>query len=366
MALNETSSPCHQGMTPPDSPTKGPATSQTIVKDLKHLFDVFLEKDQSPAAPDIIRLKQLLVKFTSDEFASVGPFAAADEIDLNRSICTTPDNFKSFEKWASASQFKTVVETWDKEACKYKIAEPTETSISLDDYAEYIFIVRKRVNRTSEEVVLFIDIKSEGLRDILQNVLHDIKAVSLIEDKLSIEQNFLFHFLLELDRCAENIDSSSDYKSALFKPSCYIYTIYISTNEPRYIVFDMGEEITRNDETWLNLECRFLDYNGVKFGEAGIFLRVAKFRGLKPIESLEAFPLCHYLSYDAFFINKRKAFKVNINSRVAVDVAFFYKMQPNYSRPSLRDIRVKDKDRIAVINISAMLIEDYKREKERI
>ena len=94
MALNKTSSPCHQGMTPPDSPTRGTATSQTIVKDLKHLFDVFLEKvfdlanqeppntpvsqDQSPAAPDMIRLKQLLVKFTSDECASVGPFAATD------------------------------------------------------------------------------------------------------------------------------------------------------------------------------------------------------------------------------------------------------------------------------------------------
>jgi hypothetical protein len=34
--------------------------------------------------------------------------------------------------------------------------------------------------------VLFIDIKSEGLRDILRDELDDIKAVSLIEDKLSV------------------------------------------------------------------------------------------------------------------------------------------------------------------------------------
>ncbi|KAJ5873293.1 ATPase AAA-type core [Penicillium solitum] len=466
MALNKTSSPCHQGMTPPDSPTRGTATSQTIVKDLKHLFDVFLEKvfdlanqeppntpvsqDQSPAAPDMIRLKQLLVKFTSDECASVGPFAATDpaqsglanneqeevtqvvdEIDLNRSIRTTPDDFNLFEKWASASQFKTVVETWDKEACKYKIAEPTETSIGLDDYAEYAFIVRERVDRTSEEVVPFIDIKSEGLRDILRDVLHDIKAVSLMEDKPSIEQNFLFHFLPELDRCAENMDSSSDHESAhakhllllidhlkhayastlqrlesmlqhghitydllwaLFKPGCHVYTTCIGTKEPRCVVFDAGEEMTQNDETWLNLECRFLDYNGVKFGEAGIFLRVAKFRGSKPIDTLEAYPLCHHPSHEqirkdlvergqkfrdlagshikhckgsAFFMNKGKAIKVNINSRVAVDAAFFHEMQPNYSRPSLRDIGVKGKNSIAVINIGAMLIGDREREKER-
>ncbi|CDM27598.1 unnamed protein product [Penicillium roqueforti FM164] len=56
--------------------------------------------------------------------------------------------------------------------------------------------------------------------------------------------------------------------------------------------------MTQNDEMWLNLECRFLDYDGVKFGEAGIFLCVAKFRGLKPIETLEAFPLYHYLNHD--------------------------------------------------------------------
>lgn len=142
------------------------------------------------------------------------------------------------------------------------------------------------------------------------------------------------------------------------------------TKEPRCVVFDAGEEITQNDETWFNLECRFLDYDGVKFGVAGIFLRVAKFRGSKPIESLEAFPLRHRPSHEqvrkdlvergqkfldlagshirhckgnAFFMNKGKTFKVNINSRVGVDAAFFHEMQPNYSRPSLRDVGVKEK-----------------------
>jgi hypothetical protein len=179
---------------------------------------------------------------------------------------------------------------------------------------------------------------------------------------------------------------------ALFKPGCHVYTTCIGTKEPRCVVFDAGGEMTQNDETWLNLECRFLDYNGVKFGEAGIFLRVAKFRGSKPIESLEAFPLCHHPSHEqvrkdlvergqkfrnlagshvrhckgsAFFMNKGKAFNVNINSRVAIDAAFFHEMQPNYSRPSLRDIGVKDKDGISVIDIGAMLMRDREREKEK-
>ena len=49
-----------------------------------------------------------------------------------------------------------------------------------------------------------------------------------------------------------------------------------------------SEERTQNGETWFNLECRFPDYDGVKFGEAGIFLRVPKFRGSKPIATIEA------------------------------------------------------------------------------
>ncbi|EKV12768.1 hypothetical protein PDIG_42040 [Penicillium digitatum PHI26] len=219
MAL-ETSSPSHQGLTPPDSPMKGSATPQATVEDLKHLFDV-LEKvlfdltnrdppntpvfqDHSPPGPDMVQLKQLLEKVIRKGYSSAEPsqscffsnekaekVQAADGLDLESPICTTPDGFKSFEKWASKSQFKTVVETND-----------------LDDYAEYAFVVRERVDRTSEEVVPVIDIKSEGLRDILRDVLHDIKAVSLMEDKpsvietvlssrstltwISIEQNFLF------------------------------------------------------------------------------------------------------------------------------------------------------------------------------
>ncbi|KAJ5752813.1 ATPase AAA-type core [Penicillium odoratum] len=355
----------------------------------------------------------------------------ADGADCSPVICTTPDDFKSFEKWASKPQIKTILETWDKETCKYKIAESVETSSGLEDYAEYAFVVRERVDRNSEEVTPYIDIKSEDLRDILREVLHDVKAISLMEDKPSIEQNILFHFLPELEECADNTETGPDNVSAhaqhlrllvnhlerayapilqrlesmwqhgqitydllwaLFKPGCHIYTTCIGTNEPRCVIFDAGEEVTRNDETWFNLECRFIDYDGVIFGEAGIFLRVPKFRGSKYIATLEAYPLHHHASHEqvqkdlvergqrfrdfagshiqhckgsAFFMNKGKAIKVNINSRVAVDAVFFHEMQPNYSRPSLRDIRMKEKDGIAVIDLGAMFMEDREREKER-
>jgi hypothetical protein len=64
-------------------------------------------------------------------------------------------------------------------------------------------------------------------------------------------------------------------------------------------------------------------------------------------------------------MNKGKAIKVNINSRVAGDAAFLHEIQPNYFRPSLRNIGIKDKDGIAVITLGAMNMEDREREKER-
>lgn len=49
---------------------------------------------------------------------------------------------------------------------------------------EYMLTVLS--DRNSEEVTPYIDIKSKGLRDILRVMLHEIKAISLIEDKPSV------------------------------------------------------------------------------------------------------------------------------------------------------------------------------------
>jgi hypothetical protein len=91
-----------------------------------------VSQDQSPSSPDMVQLKQMLVKLTLDECASAELSMAtkpaqscpasnnqekgvqvADGIDLDSPICTTPDDYKSFEKWASTPQFKTVVETYE-------------------------------------------------------------------------------------------------------------------------------------------------------------------------------------------------------------------------------------------------------------
>jgi hypothetical protein len=146
MALNTPS--CHQGLTPPNSPTKESTIPLAALKDLMHLFGVFLEnalldltdqeppntpisQDHSPPSPDMVRLKQLLVNLTSDGCAlaelsmaakpdhscpasnELEDIAVADGTDLKHAISTTPDDFKLFEKWASTPSFKAVVETYE-------------------------------------------------------------------------------------------------------------------------------------------------------------------------------------------------------------------------------------------------------------
>ena len=64
--------------------------------------------------------------------------------------------------------------------------------LSVNALVRYVFAWRTEnilmvlLERNSEEVTPYIDVKSEGLRDVLREVLHEIKAISLMEDKPSV------------------------------------------------------------------------------------------------------------------------------------------------------------------------------------
>lgn len=180
---------------------------------------------------------------------------------------------------------------------------------------------------------------------------------------------------------------------ALFKPGCHVYTKCFGTHKPRCVIFDAGEEITRNGVTYYKLECRYLDYDGETFGEAGIVLGVMKFQGSKPIEALDAFPLHHHPNQDdirkdlvkvgqkfrnlsdthirqcdgrAFVMKDGEPIEMYINSQVGVDAAFFRKMQPNYSRPRLHDMWANKTDGVAVIDLDSLLDVDRARRMENV
>ncbi|KAL6228868.1 hypothetical protein BDW75DRAFT_246251 [Aspergillus navahoensis] len=134
-----------------------------LILPTKYLQTPVFQKHSQPGS-DLSELKQLLVKLIRDEYSSTRPVIAtkpnqssasneqeenvqaADEGDISGPICTTLDDFISFEKWASTPQFKTVGTNM---RARYKIGQPVKTSSSLDDYAEYAFVAHERVERNS-------------------------------------------------------------------------------------------------------------------------------------------------------------------------------------------------------------------------
>ncbi|XTI91278.1 hypothetical protein V2W45_1459734 [Cenococcum geophilum] len=125
-----------------------------------------------------------------------------------------------------------------------------------------------------------------------------------------------------------------------------------------------GEEYLTGTKYW-SLGCSYLDFNGEDLGWLPIELKIAKFRGIKHINALEAFPLQYhaeattvradllecgrkfmslrgthhrYCNGSAFYVRDGQQVEVRIDSRIMVDAAYFRKMNPNYFRPTVLDL----------------------------
>lgn len=150
---------------------------------------------------------------------------------------------------------------------------------------------------------------------------------------------------------------------ALFKPNTFVYTTCPGTKKQRCIKYDFGEERTTSDGVvYFHIKGRYVDFNGKVFGEVPIDTGVLKFRGSKPINSLDVFPLQYHENIDqvraelvkcgqkfgslksvghlqysgtAFQVVRGEPVATSISSRIIVDAAQFRKINPNYARPSL-------------------------------
>ncbi|KAH6675957.1 hypothetical protein B0J14DRAFT_478246, partial [Halenospora varia] len=166
-----------------------------------------------------------------------------------------------------------------------------------------------------------------------------------------------------LGELRESGEITYDLLWALFKPNTVAYTTCHGTKKPRCIKYDFGEEKTMSDGTeYFHIEGRYLDFDGKVFGEASVATGIVKFRGSKPINSLDVFPLkCHqnekkikedlivcgrkfyaltgvsHRHYNgmAFQMKKGMPVMISIDSRIIIDAAFFRQINPNYTRPSI-------------------------------
>jgi ATPase family associated with various cellular activities (AAA) len=187
-----------------------------------------------------------------------------------------------------------------------------------------------------------VDIKSHYLRDALQEIMKDVKAVSLVENQPTIDPNMLFLHVDEMRRFYKKtlkarikkekkkknikrlkimrahlklmvvyIDKDFDEKKkaifpmvkagnitfeylwALFKPNSLAFTTtYGAADHPRCFKVDFAyaEKNFMRGEYYV-IEGRYLDYDGKNFGLGDFEIQIDHFKGPRKITSLSTYPI---------------------------------------------------------------------------
>ncbi|EKG14050.1 ATPase AAA+ type core [Macrophomina phaseolina MS6] len=246
-------------------------------------------------------------------------------------------------KRGSTLEFKRVDELWDSKIHNYKLTESAEDP--ADEFDTYIFTVRRRFDWENKYKNTVVDIKSKLLKEALQEVMKDVKGVSLVEEQPSIDPNMLFLYLEEIRqftrktlkarvkkekkkkikrRLRQMISHSKvmiryldeDYDEtkktlypmlnagnitfdllwALFKPNTIAYTTtYGSVEHPRCFKVDYAtKEFSILRGEWYSVEGRYLEYDGKTFGLGEIANNVETFKGPRKITSLSTYPLRYH------------------------------------------------------------------------
>ena len=92
---------------------------------------------------------------------------------------------------ASRLEFKRVDQVWDNSIHNYKLLDTTEGPVDKR-YEEFLFHVRRTFDWEGKYKATVVDIKSTPLRESLQDVMGDVKGISLVEETPKLDPNMLF------------------------------------------------------------------------------------------------------------------------------------------------------------------------------
>lgn len=92
---------------------------------------------------------------------------------------------------ATKLDYKRVDQVWDNTIHNYKLQDTAEGTVDAQ-YDEFIFHVRRTFDWEGKYKATIVDIKSKLLRECLQDVMGNIKGVSLVEDTPKLDPNMLF------------------------------------------------------------------------------------------------------------------------------------------------------------------------------
>ena len=139
--------------------------------------------------------------------------------------------------------------------------------------------------------------------------------------------------------------------------TCYAST-YTAQDEPRAFKVEYAtKESSFVKGTWMEIEGRYMDFDGKTFGLGSMDIEIESFKGPRRINSLPCYPLKYHKDTEAikvklvargkkfvelagmqykfhkgisFTKRKRQAIKVTTNGRVMIDPATFRRTNPNY------------------------------------
>lgn len=92
---------------------------------------------------------------------------------------------------AQRLEFKRVDQVWDSQIHNYKLQDTAEGTVN-SSYEDFLFHVRRTFDWEGKYKATVVDIKSKALREALQDVMGNIKGVSLVEETPKLDPNMLF------------------------------------------------------------------------------------------------------------------------------------------------------------------------------
>ncbi|TDZ48411.1 26S proteasome regulatory subunit 4 [Colletotrichum trifolii] len=259
----------------------------------------------------------------------------------------TSTNGKPKTKTKANMALKRVDQIWDNSIHNYKLQETKEAALD-NDFEGSVLQVRRTFDWEGKYKATIVDIKSKSLRECLQDVIGDIRGVSLVEETPKLDPNLLFLYLEDLRKYRKelrdvepdgadrkerkkqqkHIDTKrahlkvlikyldKDYDKikkslypmlenglitfdlfwALWKPKTLIYTnTYGSPEEPRLFKVEQAVRIQhpiKGNVYWI--DGKYFEYDGKRFGYGTFSMEIGEFSGARKITSLDAYPLDYH------------------------------------------------------------------------